>query len=148
MRRLIAGAAFAAVLLAAAAFQGPASAGKDDKSHTIKLFNGKNLDGWEGYHDYWSVEDGEIVGRNSKPVKYSTYLLTKHKFRDFRLVFSSKLAKSEMHSGVSLWGKVFTMPPRPGKDKGPVDGEAAEAAFQRMAATCTQCHVKFRDVPR
>jgi protein tyrosine phosphatase (PTP) superfamily phosphohydrolase (DUF442 family) len=37
---------------------------------------------------------------------------------------------------------------QPGKDKGPIDGEAAEAAFQRMAATCTQCHAKYRDVPR
>lgn len=75
------------------------------KSETIKLFNGRNLDGWEGHEKYWSVEDGEIVGKNTEPVKVSTYLLTKGKFRDFRLIFSAKLVKSEMHSGVALWGR-------------------------------------------
>jgi len=89
---------------------------KEGKSETIKLFNGKDLEGWEGYMDLWSVEDGEIVAKNTKPIKYSTYLLTKQKFTDFRLVFSSKLVTSEMHSGVALWGKVF---PNPDKVKDP-----------------------------
>jgi hypothetical protein len=31
------------------------------KSETIKLFNGKDLDGWEGFEEYWSVKDGVIV---------------------------------------------------------------------------------------
>jgi hypothetical protein len=110
MRCLLAGFAILAALGSTAAVSGPASAGKDEKSHTIKLFNGKDLTGWEGYKDLWSVEDGEIVGKNTEPIKYSTYLLTTHKFRDFRLTLSAKLVKSEMHSGVALWGKVFTMP--------------------------------------
>jgi hypothetical protein len=110
MRRLFAVFAVLAGLLAATAVIGPATAGKEGKSETIKLFNGKDLNGWEGYHDLWSVEDGEIVGKNTEPINYSTYLLTKQKFRDFRLVLSAKLAKSEMHSGIAFWGKVFTMP--------------------------------------
>ena len=36
----------------------------------------------------------------------STYLLTERKFSDFRLVFDFKLAKSEMHSGIAMWGRV------------------------------------------
>ena len=56
------------------------------KSETIKLFNGKNLDGWEGFEEYWSVKDGVIVGKNKDEVKVSTYLLTKKKFSDFRLL--------------------------------------------------------------
>ncbi len=83
------------------------TAGEGKKSETIHLFNGKDLDGWEGYSDLFSVKDGVIVAKNSAPVKYSTYLLTKRKFRDFRLVFSGKLVESEMHSGVSLWGKIY-----------------------------------------
>ena len=75
-------------------------------SETIKLFNGKNLDGWEGCKDLWSVQDGVIVAKNTKPVAVSTYLLTKRKFTDFRLVFAAKLVTSEMHSGVALWGQV------------------------------------------
>jgi hypothetical protein len=72
----------------------------------VKIFNGKDLDGWEGHEKYWSVKDGVIVGKNTDEVKVSTYLLTKRKFSDFRLVFEFKLAESEMHSGIALWGKV------------------------------------------
>ena len=75
-------------------------------SETIKLFNGKNLDGWEGYEDLWSVQGGVIVAKNTKPLTFSTYLVTKRKFTDFRLVFSAKLVTSEMHSGVALWGQI------------------------------------------
>jgi hypothetical protein len=77
------------------------------KSETIKLFNGKDLDGWEGYQDLWSVKDGVIVAKNTKPLTYSTYLLTKKKYSDFRLVFAAKLVESEMHSGVAVWGEKF-----------------------------------------
>ncbi len=77
------------------------------ESKTIALFNGKDLTGWEGYKDHWSVQDGVIVGRNTTPVTYSTYLLTKDAYTDFRLTFDFKLAKSEMHSGIALWGEVF-----------------------------------------
>ncbi len=73
---------------------------------TIHLFNGKDLTGWEGHEQYWSVQDGVIVGKNTEPVKVSTYLLTKKKFSDFRLVFEFKLAKSEMHSGIAMWGRI------------------------------------------
>ena len=79
---------------------------REGKSETIELFNGKNLDGWEGNDKYWSVVDGVIVGKNSEPVPVSTYLATKRKFTDFRLVFAAKLVKSEMHSGIAMWGRV------------------------------------------
>ena len=75
-------------------------------SETIKLFNGTDLDGWEGDPNLWSVKDGVIVGKNTDNVPVSTYLLTERKFRDFRLVFDFKLAESEMHSGIALWGRV------------------------------------------
>ena len=75
------------------------------ESKSIDLFNGKNLDGWVGFSDYWAVHDGVIVGLNVNPIKQSTYLLTKEKYTDFRLIFSGKLVVSEMHSGVSFWGR-------------------------------------------
>jgi hypothetical protein len=95
------------------------------KSETIKLFDEKSLEGWEGYADLWSVKNGVIVARNDKPLKYSTYLFTKRNFSDFRLVFSAKLVESEMHSGVALWGKKFV--PKDVKD--PVK-EKAEHTYQ------------------
>ena len=76
------------------------------QSETIQLFNGKDLMGWEGNEKYWSVQDGVIVGKNTDEVKVSTYLLTKKKFSDFRLVFDFKLAQSEMHSGIAMWGRI------------------------------------------
>ena len=74
----------------------------------VMLFNGKDLDGWVGHiGKYFTVEDGIIIGRNSKETspKSSTYLMTTKSYRNFRLIFESKLVTSEMHSGTSLWGK-------------------------------------------
>lgn len=81
---------------------------REGKSETIKLFDGKTLEGWEGYSDLWSVNaDGAIVCKNKDPLKFSTYLVTKNKYSDFRLTFSCKLLEgSEMHSGVAFWGFV------------------------------------------
>ena len=79
---------------------------REGKTETIKLFDGKTLDGWEGYTDLWSVKDGVIVAKNTDPLKFSTYLLTKQKYTDFRLTFAAKLVTSEMHSGVGFWGVV------------------------------------------
>lgn len=95
------------------------------KSETIKLFNGKDLDGWEGYTDLFTVKDGVIVAKNDKPLKVSTYLFTKQKFTDFRLIFSAKLGEiNEMHSGVALWGKRITAP-----DKSVTDAKKDHAEF-------------------
>lgn len=82
----------------------------------IHLFNGKDLDGWDGHlGKYFSVEDGVIVGRNSSEnaPKSSTYLLTKKAYRNFRLIVESRLVTSEMHSGISFWGKAVE------KEEGP-----------------------------
>lgn len=82
----------------------------------VSLFNGKDLDGWEGFIDkYFSVENGIIIGRNSQEnaPKSSTYLLTKKSYKNFRLIFESRLVTSEMHSGIAFWGKAVT------KDEGP-----------------------------
>ncbi|MDA1230689.1 MAG: serine hydrolase [Planctomycetota bacterium] len=82
----------------------------------VMLFNGTDLDGWVGHvGKYYSAEDGIIVGRNTKETapKSSTYLMTKKSYRNFRLIFESRLVTSEMHSGISLWGQAIE------KDEGP-----------------------------
>src|ERR1700756_3933152 len=87
----------------------PAVAADKSKSETIQLFNGVNLDGWEGHKDLWSVKDGAIVARNTEPIKVSTYLVTKRKFSDFRLLATVKLVDGgpkDMHSGITLWGRL------------------------------------------
>jgi hypothetical protein len=75
------------------------------KTEVLQLFNGKNLDGWEGHKHLWSVKDGVIIAKNKEPIKVSTYLLTKRKFTDFRLTATVKLVESEMHSGIAFWGR-------------------------------------------
>jgi len=98
---------FVAGVLAADDKKAPEVPPKKGKSETIKLFNGKDLDGWEGRSDLWSVKDGVIVAKNTQPITVSTYLLTKRKFTDFRLTATVKLVESEMHSGIALWGKKY-----------------------------------------
>jgi hypothetical protein len=59
----------------------------------VRLFNGKTLSGWEGQIEkYFSVQDGIIVAINDKQnaPKASTYLVTKKKYRNFRLIFEAK----------------------------------------------------------
>lgn len=57
------------------------------------LFNGKNLDGWEGDPVLWSVADGAIVGSSDgHPFKVNTFLIyRKRNFSDFILKASVKL---------------------------------------------------------
>lgn len=98
---------------------------RQGKTETIKLFDGKSLAGWEGYPDLWSVKDGVIIAKNTEPLKYSTYLLTKNKYTDFRLTFAAKLAESEMHSGVAFWGEVYPQ----------VDGKVTDTKADRSEHT-------------
>jgi len=79
---------------------------REGKREKVQLFNGKDLTGWTGHTKYWSVQDGVIIGKNTEPVPVSTYLLTERKFTDFRLVFDTMLAQSEMHSGIAMWGRL------------------------------------------
>jgi Domain of Unknown Function (DUF1080) len=75
-------------------------------NETIRLFDGKSLNGWAGHFKHWSVDDGEIVGKSTDPVPVSTYLLTEKNYTDFRLTAKVKLVESEMHSGIAFWGRV------------------------------------------
>jgi hypothetical protein len=87
--------------------QAPEIPPRKGKSETIKLFNGKDLKGWVGHKNLWSVKEDYINGLNTQPIKVSTYLLTERKFSDFRLLATVKLVKwqSNMHSGIAFWGK-------------------------------------------
>ena len=77
-----------------------------------ELFNGKDLTGWDGAKQYWSVDDGVIKGANTKGVTSSTYLFTEKSYRDFRLLLEVKQTMSPkhstMHSAVAALGKRFT----------------------------------------
>ncbi len=79
---------------------------KKGTSETIELFNGKDINDWIGHKELWTVENGEIVGHNTMNNPVSTYLLTKQNYSDFRLLVTTKLVKSETHSGIAFWGRL------------------------------------------
>ena len=56
------------------------------------LFNGKNLDGWDGDPRLWSVRDGMIVGstENAK-LTHNEFLISKKSFGNFVLRAECKL---------------------------------------------------------
>ena len=59
---------------------------EEQKQGYILLFNGKNLAGWEGNKQLWSVQDGAIVGCSDQhPFTVNTFLIYKDEFADFDL---------------------------------------------------------------
>jgi hypothetical protein len=81
-----------------------AAAGADSDS---AFFNGKDLDGWEGLTEFWSVKDGAIVGRTEKDPGFNTFLCSKNKYKDFDLTFKVRLKDGTGNSGVQIRSKVF-----------------------------------------
>jgi hypothetical protein len=95
-------AALALVLSAA----GPTRCADEGKS---EFFNGKDLDGWEGLTQYWSVKDGALVGSTYPDGgKFNTFLCSKKKYRDFGLHFQVKLTGKgwDGNSGVQIRSEI------------------------------------------
>ncbi|HYO08574.1 MAG TPA: DUF1080 domain-containing protein [Tepidisphaeraceae bacterium] len=82
------------------------AAGAQQAADATELFNGKDLQGWDGEGAYWSVQDGAITGRTTpdKPLKKNTFLIWKGgTLRDFELRVSYKLSGG--NSGVQYRSK-------------------------------------------
>jgi hypothetical protein len=76
---------------AAEAQQNQLTAQEKKDGYTL-LFNGKNLDGWDGDPVRWSVQDGTIVGSSDgHPFKVNTFLIYKKSFANFILKGDIKL---------------------------------------------------------
>ncbi len=67
----------------------------------MDLFNGKDLTGWEGNLELWSVKDGVLVG-TSPGLKENHFLATTAEYGDFELRFEVKLHVPEANSGVQF----------------------------------------------
>jgi hypothetical protein len=95
----------------------------DDDSKTF--FNSKDLTGWEGLMQYWSVKDGAIVGTGrDKKVPFNTFLCSKKKYKDFELSLQIRLKDGEGNSGVQIRSKIFD------KDKFAVSGPQCDIGQQ------------------
>lgn len=97
------------VLLATAGRQSAFGQDGDFKS----LFNGKDLTGWDGSPDLWSVRDGAITGETTKekPAKENTFLIwTNGVVADFELHCKFKLVAGDpsgfANSGIQYRSRV------------------------------------------
>jgi hypothetical protein len=79
----------------------------------LKIFNGKDLTGWDGNPGLWSVKDGAITGQTTaeNPAKGNTFLIwTNGTPSDFELRCSFKLvpgdSKGFANSGIQYRSKV------------------------------------------
>ncbi len=102
--------------LLALALTGPASADEGKA-----LFNGKDLTGWRGFPEMWSVKDGCITGQtqadpanpNKSTLKSNTFLIWEGEAGDFELTFKYKLLDKDGlgvgfgNSGVQYRSKVL-----------------------------------------
>ncbi|MBS1829945.1 MAG: DUF1080 domain-containing protein [Acidobacteria bacterium] len=69
--------------------------------HAESLFNGRNLDGWDGDPALWRVENGILIGDTSaKTLAANTFLILKKPYTDFHLTAEVKLRNG--NSGIQF----------------------------------------------
>lgn len=81
------------------------------------LFNGEDLTGWTGDERYWSVENGEIVGK-SPGLKKNHFLVSDLAVEDFELQVQVKLTPNDGNSGIQFRSEA--------QDHGDVSGYQAD----------------------
>src|SRR5437016_11669669 len=75
------------------------------------FFNGKDLDGFDGLiKEYWSVQDGAIVGTGGeKTIPFNTFLCSKKKYKDFEMSFQVRLKGGKGNSGVQIRSRIHDL---------------------------------------
>jgi choline-sulfatase len=73
----------------------------------VNLFNGKNLNGWDGDKQYWSVEEGAITGKTDGTLKMNRFLTwTGPTIRNFDLRVKVKVSAGG-NSGLQYRGAML-----------------------------------------
>ena len=103
---------FTAVLLASLVLASSVPAqnkgAEKEGGKAVSLFNGKDLSGWKGDMEYWSVEDGAITGRTTPEnlLSYNTFLVWDGGApRDFELTLRYRIVGG--NSGVQYRSRVI-----------------------------------------
>ena len=89
----------------------PAGARIPDKLEFQSIFNGKDLSGWAGKTEFWSVKDGAIFGQTTKdkPTQSNTFLVWQGgDVADFE--FKAKVRFAGNNSGVQYRSELFGNP--------------------------------------
>jgi hypothetical protein len=72
----------------------------------VVLFDGENLDHWEGNLEIWRIENGAIVGGSlENPVPHNDFLCTKESFEDFELRLQVKISSPDANAGIQIRSK-------------------------------------------
>jgi Domain of Unknown Function (DUF1080) len=92
---------------------GQASGTQQNAQEKIILFNGKNLDGWEGHKNIWRVYRGAIVGGNKKEqIPKNEFLCTDSSYKNFELELKFKVRGYQgfINAGVQFHSQRLTNP--------------------------------------
>jgi hypothetical protein len=82
-----------------------ATGGGSEESEAF--FNGKDLDGWEGLREYWSVRDGAIVGKvPAEGLAFRTFLCSRRRYKDFELSVQVRITHGKGNSGVQFRSRI------------------------------------------
>ena len=95
-----------------------------DAEGWIKLFNGKDLTGWNGDPKVWRVKDGYISGELDKLAGGNTFLIFKKPFSNYVLELEVLLVGRKGNSGIQYRSKHFER----GANKWVVNGYQADFA--------------------
>ena len=118
-----------------------AAAKPADEPGFTPIFNGKDLTGWDGEPEHWSVKDGAITGVTSKdqPLAYNRFLVWRGgKPKNFELKTSFRLIGNN-NSGVQYRSKEL---PKVGPYS---EGQSLEGS--RILPPCPQCPPWWRVLP-
>jgi hypothetical protein len=80
---------------------------RDVDESTKAFFDGKDLEGFEGLMQFWSVKDGAIVGLTEKDPGFNTFLCSKKKYKDFELTCQVRLKDGTGNSGIQIRSEVL-----------------------------------------
>ncbi len=88
-------------------------------------FVDKDLSAWEGLKEFWTVQDGALVGACPKGLKFNTFLCSRKKYKNFELKFQVRLKDGTGNSGVQIRSRI-----RDGKE-----------AMEQFAVEGPQCDI-------
>ena len=68
----------------------------------ITLFDGKNLDHWQGDGNAnFAIDDGSIVAKDKKDAKTTAFLISKEKYKDFE-IYAEFWVSNDANSGIFI----------------------------------------------
>jgi hypothetical protein len=71
------------------------------------FFTGKDLAGWKGLDQHWSVRDGMLMGSTKpKGITFNTFLCSDKEYRDFEMKFQVKLVGGAGNSGIQIRSRI------------------------------------------